>query len=198
MEMSRLQRTYVNRPKNADKKIYFLDTMIDGIEMKGIEKALEVGCGPGYLSKHMNEAYHVEVIGTDVDPIEIEFAKRSAAAAKGLTFIVADSTRLPFDDDEFDMVVSHMVLHHIKEWQIALGEIARVVRPGGYYLFHDLTYSRLLTALFKPVIKSHSFYTIEEIESCLAAYGFQKLHELSPGTYYFRQFTEYNIAFRKT
>jgi ubiquinone/menaquinone biosynthesis C-methylase UbiE len=197
MEMSRLQRTYVNRPKNADKKIQFLERLMEGIDMKGIEKVLEVGCGPGYLSAHLSEEYDVEVIGTDVDPIEIEFAVRTTNGKRGLAFVQADSTQLPFDDGEFDLVFSQMVLHHIQEWEVALSEISRVLRPQGYYLFHDLTYSRLLTAIFQPLMKSHSFYSVEEIEGYLESCGFRKVFELSPGTYYCRQFTEYNKAFQK-
>lgn len=197
MKMSRLQKKYINRPKNAARKIEFLDGLISGIDMSGVSEALEVGCGPGYLASHVRREYGIRVVGTDMDPEEVEFARRVAAGSDGLTLIQADSTSLPFDDDRFDLVFSQMVLHHIPEWETALSEITRVTRPGGYYLFHDLTYSRLLTVLFKPVLRTHSFYSIDAIVDCLNGLGMAPVFQLERGTYYLRQFTEYNIAFRK-
>lgn len=135
--------------------------------------------------------------GTDVDPGEIEFAARLSQGRDGLTFLEADVTALPFADSEFDLVLSMMVMHHIKNWPEALDEIVRVLRPGGYFLFHDLTYSWLLKAVFGKLMRSHAFYSIEEISDHLRGSGLRTLYRSPPHTYLYGQFTEYNFVFLK-
>ncbi len=47
----------------------------------------------------------------------------------------ADAERLPFDDESFDLVLGHAVLHHIPDLDRAFGEFKRVLRPGGAIVF---------------------------------------------------------------
>ena len=61
-----------------------------------------------------------------------------AAAANGVTatrFLVADATRLPFADGEFDLVYTNKTTHHIRDWQQALTEMIRVLKPEGHLLY---------------------------------------------------------------
>ena len=48
---------------------------------------------------------------------------------------VADAERIPYDDDTFDLVVGHAVLHHIPDVELALREVLRVLKPGGRFVF---------------------------------------------------------------
>ncbi len=50
---------------------------------------------------------------------------------------MADATTLPFADDEFDLVYTNKTTHHIPEFQRALAEMARVLKPDGYLLYSD-------------------------------------------------------------
>jgi len=50
----------------------------------------------------------------------------------------ADATALPFLDASFDSVVSCLMLHHIIDWEAAVAEVARVLRPGGTFVGYDL------------------------------------------------------------
>ena len=48
---------------------------------------------------------------------------------------VADAERMPYDDDTFDLVVGHAVLHHIPDLDTAFREVLRVLKPGGRFVF---------------------------------------------------------------
>ena len=48
---------------------------------------------------------------------------------------VADAEAIPYDDETFDLVVGHAVLHHIPDVELALREVLRVLKPGGRFVF---------------------------------------------------------------
>lgn len=48
---------------------------------------------------------------------------------------VADAEGIPYDDDTFDLVVGHAVLHHIPDVELSLREVVRVLKPGGRFIF---------------------------------------------------------------
>ncbi len=97
-------------------------------------KVLDFGCGPGTISIGLAEAVApAEVHGIDMEPSQIDLAKMFAAryGLDNLTFHVGDVTALPFDDDEFDVAYCHNVLMHVPDTQAVLGEVKRVLKPGG-------------------------------------------------------------------
>jgi ubiquinone/menaquinone biosynthesis C-methylase UbiE len=101
--------------------------------------ALELGCGTGFFLLNLAQAGVIARDGghvTDISPGMVQAATRNAAGL-GLTVQgrVADAERLPYDDDSFDLVVGHAVLHHIPDVELALREVLRVLRPGGRFVF---------------------------------------------------------------
>ncbi len=90
---------------------------------------LDIGCGPGYLAAALEECHpRAYVIGMDLDPAQIERAKRNAPE---VDFQVGDSRDLPFDDDHFDRVLTTESFHHWVGQDKALQEIHRTLKPGG-------------------------------------------------------------------
>jgi len=104
----------------------FLATAIAG------RKGLDMGCGSGRYTIALAAVGAGSVVGAD-------FQRRSFAAAEDLarerglpvTFAEADVLALPFADDSFDFVFSNGVLHHSESIERGLGELARVLKPGG-------------------------------------------------------------------
>lgn len=95
--------------------------------------SLEVGCGTGFFSLNLRLAGILdEAHVTDISPGMVAVAERNAAA---LGFVVsgraADAETLPYDDDTFNLVVGHAVLHHIPDVELAFREMLRVLKPGG-------------------------------------------------------------------
>ncbi len=101
------------------------------------ESALELGCGTGFFLLNLKlggvlDEGHV----TDLSPGMVEVAKQNG---RNLGFElegrVADAETLPYDDDTFDLVIGHAVLHHIPDLDQAMREVLRVLKPGGRFVF---------------------------------------------------------------
>ena len=89
-------------------------------------KVLEVGGGEGELAERIRDELGAEVIAIDQSERMVEIQR-----SKGIDARVGDVEELPFADGEFDVVVAAWMLYHVPDLDRALGEIARVLKPGG-------------------------------------------------------------------
>src|SRR5688500_16347964 len=99
--------------------------------------ALEIGSGTGYFSLNLMQAGIVaRATATDISPGMLETlsanAKRLGLKVKT---VATDAERLPFEDESFDLVFGHAILHHIPDLDRAFAEFHRVLRPGGTLAF---------------------------------------------------------------
>lgn len=94
--------------------------------------ALDVGCGPGSITASLAQAVGPDGLALGVDVSE-PMLRRAVHAEVGpqVGFLRADAQRLPLRDDTVDAVVSVAVLQLIPDPAAALGEMVRVLRPGG-------------------------------------------------------------------
>jgi ubiquinone/menaquinone biosynthesis C-methylase UbiE len=99
--------------------------------------ALEIGAGTGYFSLNLAQLGVVErPIASDISAGML--ATLAATAGRlGLTVetVRTEAEELPFDDESFDLVFGHAVLHHIPDLDRAFSEFHRVLRPGGTVAF---------------------------------------------------------------
>lgn len=104
---------------------------------------LELGSGSGAMAVELLDRYpSIRLTATDVDPaMRARCADRLASYGERVDIRDADATELPFDDNSFDAVVSFIMLHHVIDWEQALAEIARVLRPEGLVAGYDLVAS---------------------------------------------------------
>lgn len=107
------------------------------------EHVLDIGCGTGLLTRLAAEAVgnEGEVIGVDPSEEMIHVAKRCAAKEHSkAVFQLGVIESLPFKNESFDVVLSSMMLHHLpRELKIiGLGEIFRVLKPGGRLMVVDV------------------------------------------------------------
>ena len=100
-------------------------------------RALELGSGTGFFLLNLKQAGVLdEGHVTDLSPRMVEVARRNATSLGfSVEGRVADAESIPYDDDTFDLVVGHAVLHHIPDLELALREVVRVLRPGGRFVF---------------------------------------------------------------
>ncbi|MBT8368698.1 MAG: class I SAM-dependent methyltransferase [Deltaproteobacteria bacterium] len=140
-----------------------------------ITNVLELGCGIGTVSAFLAQHYRMRVWGTDTDPLQIQRAQHQHPETAHLTFRVEDAAKLSFKDTDFDLVVSQNVFHHMAQWQTAASEISRVLTPGGYLLWLDLTCSSWIAQRFQPLAKQHGLYCISEATSVFRRQGFEQI-----------------------
>ena len=86
---------------------------------------LENGCGVGMYLKRLS-ADAAFAVG-----LEIELPRAREAAAQKLVVLNGAGEALPFEDEKFDLVLSHEVLEHVADDRRCLEEIVRVLKPGG-------------------------------------------------------------------
>ena len=105
------------------------------------DRALDVGCGPGYFARMLAEAVGPDgsAVGIDAAPEMVEYASRKARRLSNCRFQAGTAEALPFPDASFDVVVSSLVMHHLPdEVRLqAVGEMKRVLRSGGTLLLAD-------------------------------------------------------------
>jgi len=178
MEMIRFEKWWVNRDKKAEHNIARVRQSLSALPVESIQDVLELGCGTGAVAAFLSETYPMTVWGTDYDPEQIQLARKRHPENERLTYRMEDAMRLSFKDAAFDLVVSQNVFHHLSNWQSALGEVDRVLRPEGFLLWLDLAFPRWIVRLFQPLVKKHSLYCIGDAQALFKKQGFkQRFHD---------------------
>ncbi len=114
------------------------------LEKSGItaeSKVLEVACGNGNSAIWLAQKTGCEVVGIDLSGNYIKNATDKASKYPSLrvSFQKESATNLPFSDGSFTHAWSQAALCHIHEREKALGEVYRVLKDGGIFLFDDMT-----------------------------------------------------------
>ncbi len=159
-------------------KEWHIPAAADFASARGL-RVLEIGCGLGTDGAQFAKAGAIYT-GVDLTEAAIELARRRFELfdLPG-TFRTADAENLDFENDSFDLVYSHGVLHHTPDTERAVREVHRVLRPGGravVMLYHRDSYNyriniRVLRRAgahllkFEPGLKLVHGLTGEPIES---------------------------------
>ena len=116
-------------------------------------RVLDLGCGRGERSVDLL-ARGARVDGIDISPVYVAQAERAAEAAghdpSQFAFVAGDAHHLPYEDQTFDLVVGDGILHHL-DLDEALGEVHRVLKPGGRALFREPLLDNPLLKLFRAL-----------------------------------------------
>jgi ubiquinone/menaquinone biosynthesis C-methylase UbiE len=100
--------------------------------LAGADRVLDVGTGEGQVARVARAGGAGLVVGIDPTAAQIwEGARRGGGPA----YALAGAGRLPFADETFDAVIACLVFEHIAEVDAAIAEVARVLAPGGRFLF---------------------------------------------------------------
>jgi SAM-dependent methyltransferase len=110
------------------------------VDLRG-KVVLEVSCGHGggasWLKRTMQPASYT---GLDLNPTGIAFCTQRHRVP-GLRFKQGDAQRLPFEDSSLDAVINVEASHCYPDFSGFLAEVARVLKPGGHFLYADFRFS---------------------------------------------------------
>ena len=116
-------------------------------ELRQGMRVLDVGCGPGSITRGLAERVAPgEVVGVDLSAETLEAARRDAAARglANLRYQEGSVYALPFPDASFDVAYAHQVLQHLREREVAVREMLRVLRPGGLLAVRDIDWETVV------------------------------------------------------
>jgi len=116
-----------------------IQRLVAAAHLAGKERVLDVATGPGYIAEAFACAAH-EVVGVDLTEAMLAIAKERTKqhGVSNVSFRIGDAANLPFEKEEFDLVVCRLALHHMQNPAQAVREMARVCRPGGSVLVEDI------------------------------------------------------------
>jgi SAM-dependent methyltransferase len=100
--------------------------------LAGARRVLDVGTGEGQVARQAARDGAALVVGVDPTRAQLKVADQRGG---GVHFARAGAAALPFPDASFDAVVVCLVFEHIADHEPAIAEIARVLEPGGRFLF---------------------------------------------------------------
>lgn len=143
MKMNRFEKFAMNNPVRS-----MIQRMYEAPLLKRIGgrvdnmRVLEVGCGCGNGTELIFEMFGARKVRTfDIDPDMVSRASRRLAGygTDRLALSLGDVTAIGENDETFDAVFDFAILHHVPNWQEAVAEIHRVLKPGGRFFFEEVT-----------------------------------------------------------
>lgn len=148
-------------------------------------RVLDVGSGPGHISLALAQAGAREVVGVDISPAMLEQAEylrlstREADIVNRINFRLASARHLPFRAERFDAAVCRFLLHHLREPELVLQEINRVLKGDGILVVVEIVGSNdavkraTQNAIETRRNPSHTaVYSTEQYQKMLSTSGF--------------------------
>ena len=129
------------------------EELLDRVALTGTEQLPDLGCGRGLLlvgaARRLSsgkatglDLWSTEDLSGNSPEATLENARREGVLDR-VDVRTGDMRTMPFEDASFDVIVSNVAIHNIYEAAgraQAMGEIARVLKPGGRLLIHDIRY----------------------------------------------------------
>lgn len=169
------------------------DMVIDRLRVDEAHHVLDVGCGIGGPALRTARRTGARVTGITVSEAQIDQAKALAQdvdLAGRLEFRLADALNLPFPDGSFDAVFALESMMHMPDRRQVLGEISRVLRPGGRLVLTDFFERAPIPEVHRPfvdLLRESSLLTtvpVDEYPGMLRDAGmlFEEIRDISDHT----------------
>jgi ubiquinone/menaquinone biosynthesis C-methylase UbiE len=158
-------------PENPGPPPAFLVQFVAGLPPA--EHALDLGCGDGRLTAKLRAG---ALTAADVSEIALRRAERRVPEAE-IAKLTPDEP-LPFVDGEFELVLCAETIEHVRDVQLLLSEVRRVLRPGGGLALTTPAFSRWkalspgFDEMFDPLSPHLRFFTRRSLTGLLDAMGF--------------------------
>lgn len=182
----------INSRHDFLKKGYFdnlLKNINDVIKSLHINNILDVGCGEGYYDRGIKSVNDINIVGLDISK---EACLKASKLSKDILYVVSSSNKLPFEDNEFDLLLNIFAPHNEEEFSRVCNKYILKVIPNKEHLLElkKLLYSEVIIKdekklnfiNFKEIIHKHVNYKVLVDD----------LYELFKMTPYFYK-TKYNM-----
>jgi ubiquinone/menaquinone biosynthesis C-methylase UbiE len=126
-------------------------------------KVLDVGCGPGSITCDIAHSVKPGIVtGVDTNDEMVELSRQLATERNldNVVFQIGDAHKLPFDDAEFDAILIHFLLQHVKDPGVVLSECRRVVKQGGVIVVADTDLSATIIHPDGPWLAAFHQYVV--------------------------------------
>ncbi len=181
MKLNWAERWAVNNPTRPLQQKLEIQWMRGKFPLRPGAVVLEVGCGRGAGAAIIARAFRPRtLLAMDLDLLMIERAKDylPPMPRKEISFYVGDVLTLPCQAQSLDAVFGFGVLHHVPDWQGALKEIARVVKPGGIFFMEELYPSLYQNFITRHILlhPSQNRFRSQDLKKALERTGLQLVH----------------------
>ena len=141
MKLNWAERWAVNNPTRPIQQAFEIRWMRRRRPLASGSVVLEVGCGRGAGAAIIRKEFQPAVL--QAMDLDLEMLRRGKTylpevEKKKISFYVADVLRIPARSGSLDAVFGFGVLHHVPDWESALAEIVRVLKPDGVYYLEEL------------------------------------------------------------
>jgi ubiquinone/menaquinone biosynthesis C-methylase UbiE len=184
MKLNSIERAVVNNPVRAahqhHREAAWFKRLAGG-DLSG-QHVLEVGCGRGVGSEVILDRLGAErVTAFDLDDSMVELARRRLHG-RPVSLSVGDVCAIELASGTIDTVVDFGIIHHVPDWQKSIGEIARVLRPGGLLLFEEIPRHMLDTWVFRTFTAHprENRFEADEFGAELARHGLHGIGRIEP------------------
>ncbi len=165
MKLNWAERLVVNNPVRVMIQRLIVKWIRKTVATDPAAKILEVGCGRGAGACLLLEKFQPALLhAMDLDRrmIRQALAYLNPEQRGRISLYVGDVFRLPYRDGDLDGVFGFGVLHHLPDWRGGLREVARVLKPGGFYFleeFYPQFYQNFLARRIFRHPKDDRFYS---------------------------------------
>ena len=144
--------------------------------LPGSGRVLDLGCGDGRLAAELGAE---ELTLADVSGVALERAGRRLPDARSV--LVQPDAPLPLEDSEFDLVLCAETIEHVRDVQLLISEVRRVLRPGGALALTTPAHGRLtglavlvrgFERVFDPLSPHLRFFSARSLRALLDDMGF--------------------------
>ena len=143
MKLNAIEKALMNNPVRAAIQRHYEAPLLERLGgRRDGQRVLEVGCGRGVGTEIIFERFGAQqVVAFDLDPDMVAQAQQRLVSylPDQLVLAVGDATAIPATDGAFDTVFDFGIIHHVPDWRATVSEIRRVLRPGGYFYFEEVT-----------------------------------------------------------
>ena len=157
MKLNRVEKALMNNPVRAAVQRRYEAALMARLGGRlDRMRVLEIGCGRGVGTEIIFERFGAASVDAfDIDPDMVAKARRRLARfpEERLRLSVGDAAALEAEDGSYDAVVDFGIIHHVPGWRRAVAEVALVLRPGGLFLFEEVTRQALSRWFYRTLLR---------------------------------------------